>query len=90
VATGEALSLHTRSVLTIPTQGGDLVGWALSHRLATSGRYSAARLRDEVEIKLLTITDDFTRARVDAQIHRFFEGQTPEPWPLTDESTKRS
>jgi GTPase-associated protein 1, N-terminal domain type 2/GTPase-associated protein 1, middle domain len=90
VATGEALSLHARSVLTVPAGEGDLVGWALSRRLASSGRYSAARLRGEIDIKLLAITDDVTRARVDHQIHRFFEGQAPEPWPLTDESTKRS
>jgi hypothetical protein len=89
VASALALSLGQRSVLTIPTYGGDHLGWVVSRRLAKSSRVSSGGLMGEIDVKLLTIADTSARADVEARIWRLFDGLTPQPLLATDEITKR-
>jgi hypothetical protein len=84
-----ALSLEQRSVLMIPTSGGDHLGWVVSRRLAKSSRLSKTELTREIDVKLLEIADTFARDNVEFRILRLFDGQTPQPLLVTDEITKR-
>ncbi|MEP7193213.1 MAG: hypothetical protein ABI903_10140 [Actinomycetota bacterium] len=91
VASALALSLEQTSVLTIPTSGGEPLGWVVARRLVMkSGGFSRAMLRSTTDSRLLTITDPSTRDKVNHQISRLFDQPTPELRPVTHENTKRS
>lgn len=74
VASAGAATVGVRSVLTIPTRGGEGLGWVVSRRLVTSLAFPRARLEAEIVKRAAAIANDDMRTRAEKQIGKLLVG----------------